>query len=151
MWGAVCRLVSVIRPEEVSGFIEVNGAPLPLPQGGVKAGKAGEWSVNSDGSGTWTRWDRAATRYSSLYSSGPSRQECHTRETFDTNSGEKIGTMNRFDVAKNLNEPLPPPVPRDTRTVFHFNRTSKAIPDSARASGEVAAVAWRPSLRLRRR
>ena len=103
------------------------------------------WQLNGDGSGTWTRRDRGATRYSSLYSSGPARQEVHTRETYDANTGDLIGTTKNFDTAKLLNQELPDPVPRDIKSVFYFNSTAKKVP--ARGEGEVAAAAWRPSLR----
>ena len=145
-WAAVSRLVSVVNPEDVPEFCRSMGAPLPLPQGGVKAGKAGEWVVNGDGSGTWTRRDRGATRFASLYSSGPARYECHTRETYDANTGDLIGTMHNFDTAKLINQELPGPVPRDIKSVFHFKSTAKTIPNPARCEGEVAAAAWRPSL-----
>ena len=146
VWGAVSRLVSVLDPGDISEFVRTNGAPLPQPQGG-KAGKTGDWVINEDGSGTWTRWDKSATRYSTLYSSGPNRQECHERTTYDAKTGEKLGTLSRFDIAKSVNEPLPPPVPRDIKTVFHFKSTVKHVPQSARVKGSAAAAAWRPSLR----
>ena len=111
----------------------------------MKAGKAGEWAVQEDGSGTWTRWDKGARRFSTLYSSGPARQDCHTRTTYDSNTGELLETLRKFDTAKLVNEPLPPPVPRDIKSVFHFVSSSKA-----RSQGSVAAAGWRPSLRPRR-
>ena len=145
-WAAVCRLVSIVNPSDIAEFVRSNGAPLPLPQGG-KPGKAGEWNLNEDGSGTWTRWDRGATRYSTLYSTGPARHECHQRVTFDAATGEQIGVLNNFDTAKEINAELPSPTPRDIRSVFHFRSTSKCIPNTARPANEVAAAAWRPTLR----
>ena len=147
LWKSVCWLVSVVNPEDIATFCSTVGAPLPPPQGGTKAGKAGEWRFNEDGSGTWSRWDRGATRFSTLYSSGPSRQEVHRRETFDASSGELIGVLDKFDVAKNLNDELPSPRPRDIKSVFHFKNTAKVVPNAARQGSEAAAVVWRPSLR----
>ena len=148
-WRSVGWLVSVIRPEEVEEFCRSNGAPLPPPQGGTKAGKAGEWTLNQDGSGEWVRWDRAASRFSTLWSTGPARQEVQERLTYDANTGELLETLKRFDVAKNLNEPLPAPVPRDIKTVFRFKSTSKRIPNApSRPDGSVVAAAWQPKLRL---
>ena len=144
LWRAVTRLVSVVKPEDVGEFCASNGAPLPPPQGGIKAGKAGEWLVHPDGSGTWTRWDRGATRFSTLFSAGPLRQEVYERVTYDSQTGEEIGRLARFNVAKNINDELPSPRPRDIRSVFHFKASSKATPGVANSS--VAAAAWRPTL-----
>ena len=102
---------------------------------------------NADGSGEWTRWDRGAKRFSTLWSTGPARHECYERATFDANTGEWLGTLKRFDTAKNLNEELPPPVPRDIKSVFRFKATSKKPTDSARSVNSAAAAAWQPSLR----
>ena len=146
-WKAVSWLVSVVDPDEVPRFCCTNGAPLPPPQGGAKAGKAGVWAFNPDGSGEWTRMDKGATRFSTLWSTGPARQEVYERLTYDANTGELLETMKRFDTAKLLNEELPPPVPRDIKSVFRFKSTAKNVQASSRQVGEVAAAAWRPKLR----
>ena len=112
MWRSVSWLVSVVSPEDVNKFCRSNGAPLPPPQGGVKAGKAGVWCVQPDGSGTWTRTYRGAKRFSTVYSSGPLRQECRQRLKHDAGTNELLENLQRFDTAKYVNEPLPPPVPR---------------------------------------
>ena len=117
------------------------------PLRGGKAGKTGEWHIKPDGSGTWTRLDRKATRFSTLWSSGPSRQECHTRVTYDSATGEVLGTLKRLESAKDINALLPEPTPRNIRSVFHFHATAKKVPESARAGSSVAATAWRPTLR----
>ena len=148
MWQCVSWLVSIVDQELVGSFCAANGAPLPPPQGGAKAGKAGTWVISPDGSGTWERVDRGATRYKTLWKTGPSRHEVHQRVTYDMCTGEVIGTLKGFDTAKDLNGELPPPVPRDIRSVFHFKSTNARIPDTA-GNAEVAAagVGWKPSLR----
>ena len=129
-------------------FVVVLVRHCPHRRGGGKSGKTGEGQLNADGSGKWVRWDRGATRFSTLYSSGPARQEVYERVTFDSNTGEKLGVLPRFDTAKNLNDNLPPPVPRDIRSEFFFRATSKVIPSSARTTDTsmAAAAQWRPSL-----
>ena len=121
------------------------GRPSRSLRGGVKAGKAGEWAVLPNGSGTWTRRDRNASRFSTLWSSGPARQECHTRVTYDANIGEVLQTLKGFDVAKDINAKLPEPTPRDIRSVFHLNATTKKVPKVA-CQDSFAAVAWKPTL-----
>ena len=106
----------------------------------MKAGKAGVWDIRPDGSGTWAREDKAATRFSTLWKTGPARHEVHKRVTYDLDTGQVIGTLLRFDVAKNLNDELPPPVPRNIRSVFHFHSTQARVPDPAEQSIDVAAV-----------
>ena len=102
------------------------GRPPPSPEGG---GKRGLWHIRSDGSGTWTRIDASATRFRPLLRAGPLREEVVCRRTFDHGTGEELGApMRDYATAKLLNEPLPDPVPRPVRTVFHFNSTSVVAP-----------------------
>ena len=152
-WDSVCWLVSVVDASRAAEFCSRNGLPYPTSQGGAKAGI---WDINPDGSGTWARVDRRATRFSSLWKTGPARAECYKRVTYDLATGKVIGTLESFDTAKLLNEELPGPVPRDTRTVFHFRATKTAISEDARKGTETVAAArplrgvtssWRPLLR----
>ena len=106
-WRAVCRLVSVVSPEEVNEFCCSLGAPLPPSQGGGKSGKTGEWQLNADGSGKWVRWDRGATRFSTLYSSGPARQEVYERVTFDSNTGETFAQRSTSEQRRRASRVLP--------------------------------------------
>ena len=109
--------------------------PQSPPRGG---GKRGTWDLKPDGSGTWTRIDRTATRYRTLYRSGPARSEVVLRETFDANSGEMLGTpMRDYSTAKELNAELPEPTPRHIRTVFHFRHTAARIPAEVIAASKL--------------
>ena len=90
--------------------------------------------MNPDGSGTWTRYDRAATRLKTLYGSGPKAFEVHLRETFDANTGELVNVTHDFASSRDPCPPLVPEEPRSLKTVFHFRRTSVVIPPDATTS-----------------
>ena len=89
------------------------------------------WSMNPDGSGSWSRPDAAASRYRTLYLSGPSVDEVTYRETFCGKSGDLIDVTRDYPGCRDKGAPLPPPVPRSVRTVFHFMRTKAVIPPDA--------------------
>ena len=98
----------------------------PRPQRGGE--KLGRWTFRRDGSGTWSRVDTNAFRYRSLYEAGPLRSEVTKRETFDEKTGEMLGVpMLDYATSKVISEPLPDPVPRSVRTVFHFDRTARDV------------------------
>ena len=90
--------------------------------------------MNSDGSGTWTRFDASATRFRDLYLSGPSRAEVTYRETFDREDGQLIDVTRNFASCKDRCPLLPEPAPRSLRTVFHFASTKAAVPPDAQSS-----------------
>ena len=158
-WDAACWLVNVCEEAQIEELCALGDAPPPTSQGGVKRGI---WSVNSDGSGTWTRHDSKATRCRSLQKAGPSRHEVGLRETFDAESNELLHTLTDYANAKCLDQELPSPRPRAVRTVFHFNRTTSTIPPDAVVTGSstsmepacsevlVRARKCRPSLAARR-
>ena len=114
--------------------------------------------MNSDGSGTWTRYDHCAVRFRPLWKSGPARAEITRRETFCAKTGEAINPpMLDFPTNRDLSACLPlpgesgyrkePGPPRSIRTVFHFTRTESTNappiphPDEVHAEGASAAVA----------
>ena len=103
-------------------------SPLRRPRGG---GKRGSWELHPDGSGTWTRHDRSAVRYRTVFKSGPAKHEIHTRTTYDADTGEELNITKNFDVCKSIDAELPSPRPRALRTVFSFNRTAATIPPDA--------------------
>ena len=135
----VSWLVCVCDVADVDKFCARGGVPPPTPQGGAKAG---EWDVNPDGSGTWTRWDNKASRCSTLWKTGPARHEVVERVTYDAKTGEVLHTLPRFDTAKELHTELPPPTPRDIRSVFRFRRTAANIPGTARKAEAAGAAGW---------
>ena len=106
------------------------GRPTPNPEGG---GKRGTWHFEHNGSGTWTRVDPNAMRYRPLLRAGPTREEVTCRRTYDARTGDELGEpMKDYARAKFLAEPLPDPVPRPIRTVFHFDQTSVVVPPECR-------------------
>ena len=115
-------------------------SPHPLRRGG----KRGSWVVNPDGSGTWTREDKSAVRYRTLYKSGPSKSEVHTRVTFDGVTGDQLDVTERFDTCKVIDAEVPPPTPRALKTVFHFDRTAATIPPDATVVGDPQSVPPQP-------
>ena len=124
-WSAACWLVCVVNEGEVNQRCFLGDALPPSSQGG---GKRGEWNLSPNGSGTWTRYDRSAVRCRTLYRSGPSRHEVHTRETFDADTGELLDTTREFATAKVIDQELPSPKPRALRSVFHFDATNAVVP-----------------------
>ena len=72
-------------------------------------------------------------RFRPLLRAGPLREEITCRRTYDNSTGEELGKpMWDYRTAKFLNEPLPEPVPRSVRTVFHFDSTSVVVPPECR-------------------
>ena len=51
--------------------------------------------------------------------------------TYDQNTGEVVDTTRDYPMCRDKSAPLPPPIPRSLRTVFHFTRTNAAIPPDA--------------------
>ena len=139
-WDAACWLVNIVDVSKVEERCRSGDKPPPTSQGG---GKRGEWEVNADGSGTWTRHDKSALRLRTLYRSGPARHEVHTRTTYDAESGDELDVTRNFATAKVIDAELPPPTPRSLRTVFHFAKTEVPIPPDAtvHSSGEPAPSA----------
>ena len=100
--------------------------------------------MRPDGSGTWTRLDAAASRYRTLYLSGPSVSEITSRETFCGKSGDLIDVTRDYPGCRDKSAPLPPPVPRSIRTVFHFARTNAVIPPDASYSKDPESASTGP-------
>ena len=97
-------------------------------------GKSGEWVINSDGSGYWSRLDSSAVRFRPLRPCGPKREEVVKRVTWDTRTGEMVGSpMLDYATSSSLAAELPEPRPRSIRTEFHFLRSS-CIPAAVRPS-----------------
>ena len=128
-WSSSCWLVSVCDKDDVQSFCSLGGVPPPQPQGGHKSGV---WDINLDGSGSWTRHDKAAYRCRTLFKSGPARNEVYERVTIDAKTGEVLHTLPGFDTAKVLDQELPPPCPREIKTVFRFRATKANVPSEAR-------------------
>ena len=127
-WEAVSWLVNVCDVSQVEELVLSGNMPPPAVQGG---GKRGTWEIYPDGSGTWTRHDRAAVRCRTLYRSGPARHEVHTRHTFDSSTGEHLDTTKSFATAKIIDQELPSPRPRPLRSVFVFDSTQAPLPADA--------------------
>ena len=127
-WNAACWLVSICDSDEVHSFCLKGGIPPPQPQGGYKSGV---WDICLDGSGTWTRHDRNAYRCRTLFKTGPARHEVVKRVTVDAKTGEVLNTLPNFGEAKVLDQELPPPCPREIKTIFHFKATKARVPPEA--------------------
>ena len=56
-WDAACWLVNICDADDIPKLCALGDKPPPQPQGG-NAQKRGIWSINSDGSGSWTRVDK---------------------------------------------------------------------------------------------
>ena len=124
-WQAVCWLVSVCHKSDIAVVCNLGDSPPPQSQGGT-ARKLGEWSLNPDGSGTWTRYD-TTDKGRTLRKGGPLRQEVHLRETFCAETGQLLESLPAFSSASRVDLPLDEErTPRPVRTVFHFLSTTKA-------------------------
>ena len=132
LWHHACELVNLTGLDNIEAIVARGDLPPTIPQGG-SANKRGEWSFNPDGSGTFTRYETAAKRLRVPYKIGPDLDEIHTRETYDANTKELIDVTHRFDQTKIRDVELPPPVPRATRTVFHFASLPRQLPPEAQA------------------
>ena len=120
-------LIGVCSPNDLAQLVMLGDDPPP--QGGA-LGKRGLWSINPDGSGTWTRVDRNQHLCRELFRSGPTRAEVHTRITLDDDIGETLDVTRDYANCRKRDAQLPEPCPRNIRTVFHFTRTAQHIPSS---------------------
>ena len=124
-------LIGVCSPNDLAQLVMLGDDPPP--QGGA-LGKRGLWSINPDGSGTWTRVDRNQHLCRELFRSGPTRAEVHTRITLDDDTGETLDVTRDYANCRKRDAPLPEPCPRNIRTVFHFTRTAQHVPSSGVSS-----------------
>ena len=81
-WDHVCSLINICDDTCINDLVSNGDRPPPYPQGGTPR-KLGVWSINPDGSGTWTRYDPKAVRYRNLWKPGPARHEVTERTTYD--------------------------------------------------------------------
>ena len=57
----------------------------------------------------------------------------YTRETYDALTGELINITKGYANATVVDEEIPPPVPRATRTLFYFSALPRKLPPEALA------------------
>ena len=120
-------LVNICREVDVEQMCARAGLPpLTVPGGG----KRGIWHLNADGSGTWTRLDKSATRLKTLWASGPRASEVTMRLTYDVDTDVCIDVTYEFASLKDKNAEIDPPA-RSLRTVFYFDKTTVQIPPDA--------------------
>ena len=126
--------MNTCREEDIERLCMMHDLPPPQTQVASQQ-KLGVWSLNSDGSGKWSRTDYAS-RYRVPYKASPRLEEVHTRATIDLESGESLEMKRGFQTCTKRDDLIPSPRPRRILSEFHFHSTCANIPKKA-AAGEM--------------